>query len=120
MRWMLNTDGCCMKTGVQAVKARHYEKSSSVNGLKTSRLSKWRRAGKSSRNMFKGRKTSPSGINQLSFGTMPMSSWAPLIATKDVMDATNLELKRLRYDYRASEHFRAAAVKRGPSKGLQA
>ena len=61
--------------------------------------------------MFGGRKTRLSGTNKVGFGTAPVSSWSRSIVTNDVMDATDLELRRLRYDYRLPEHFCATGAK---------
>ena len=78
---MLNSGGCDTKTGVQAMKARRYPESCSVNGLKTSQLSEWQQAGKSSRNTFESQKTEVSGNSQSDLSAMPISIRPPLIAT---------------------------------------
>ena len=44
-----------------------------------------------------------------------MRNWSRLIETDDAMDASDMELRRMRYDFRLSEHIRPADQKVPPN-----
>ena len=108
---MLKPGAFAAMTEVPRVAGHRLKKSRRYKGLPRHRRRGYREEDETGRNLCEGRKTRLSSINQIGIDAMPMRRWAHLIATNDDMDATDLEIRRLRYDYRLSEHFRAADAK---------
>ena len=113
---MLKSCGCDAMTGAGGSFLGWGSESRERNGLGRSASGRCAPVSKSSRNIFEGRKTRLSGTNRVGVDQRPVSSWIRMIATNDAMDATNLELRRLRYDDRLSGHFRAADAKEPPNQ----
>ena len=103
----LNPSGFGAMTAIPDVRSGWRRKPGTLNGLTRDCRHRYQQEGKSSRNMFAVRKTRPSGTNQICLDTIPVSGSTRLIDTNDVMDATDLEPKRPRFNCGLSEHFGA-------------